>query len=226
MMSRRHFLKLCAFGGMAFTIPVRGSTWENSSGQWQKHFHFTCDDFLQAASQLQKFDIETRIKALRKLANSTPYENGGIPEDQSYATIILCRMLFAKKFLHEFRRPLIGSPQFIGGYKVPKHPDAVNAWVPSINAACALWNLEPITLVNDVPFLVVDGYLLAGHAESASHYLEYCLEHCDWSLVWYQQKSKAELNTAMQKLLASSNFKPPLTPPGKGGEKFLAEQIT
>ena len=47
-------------------------------------------------------------------------------------------------------------------------------------------------MVDGVPFLIATGYVLGGRAETASSYLEYCLEKCAWSDFRFKPKSDAE----------------------------------
>src|SRR5258707_376899 len=70
---------------------------------------------------------------------------------------VLCRMLFTKRGASEFRRPLIGGALFLG------------------TTDYADWSLEPIELVDGIPFLITQGYILAGVPEAAGSYLRYCM---------------------------------------------------
>lgn len=118
--------------------------------------------------------------------------------------IVLCRMLFAAKPKGEFRRPGLGGPAFPGGGN-PKD-----------------WPLEPIELVDGVPFLVVLGYTLGGSPEKVSSYLDYCLDNCDWTSERYQPKDKEAKEKALAKLLADKRWEEALK---KGEKEFLSSQI-
>src|SRR5688500_5892944 len=67
--------------------------------------------------------------------------------DDAGKAIVLCRMLFTAKPKGEFRHPMLGAPSFLGS------GDAKD------------WPMEPIELVDGVPFVVVYGYRLGGKPE-------------------------------------------------------------
>jgi hypothetical protein len=73
------------------------------------------------------------------------------------------------------------------------------------------WPLEPIELVDGVPFHIVCGYQLAGTPEPPAKYVEYCLQTCDWTPTRIKGKSTAEKRAALAKLLASPKWKAPLS---------------
>ncbi|MEQ1904781.1 MAG: M56 family metallopeptidase [Pirellulaceae bacterium] len=126
-------------------------------GDWlefDKNVRFDSRGYMQLASELLALDEPRRIEALRGLASA------GL-EGQ---TIALCKMLFEAKPGTEFRRPGLGKPHLVGTMTEMKD-----------------WPLEPITLVGDVPLLIVEGYTLAGLREPSIDYLQYCLANCDWT---------------------------------------------
>lgn len=97
--------------------------------------------------------------------------------------IVLCRMLFEAQPGQEFRRPFIGHADFITRDRN--------------------WPLEPITIVDEVPFVIVSGYGGGGLPESAAKYLDYCLKNCAWTTRRYQQDDKKSISTALDKLVKS-----------------------
>lgn len=109
-------------------------------------------------------------------------------------------MLFQAKPSGEFRRPRIGGPEFIDRGNIRD------------------WPLEPITLREGVPILVVTGYHLAGVAESPEKYLEYCLTQCDWSETVYAVKSKEQIKQIVEEFIASD-------PKFADHAKWLREQV-
>ena len=113
---------------------------------------------------------------------------------------ILCRMLFEKK--DDFRRPGLGGPMFVDGGKI------------------ADWPLEPITLVDRVPFVIVRGYVLGGRPESIKSYLQYCYDKCQWSERDYSQSDQDTLNAALGKLLADKKDQL-----GEYSTEFLSMQV-
>lgn len=138
---------------------------------WSRIDWYRADSYMRVASQLNSFDEAKRTRLLEKWS-----------KDYGHQVIILCRMLFKAKADGEFRRPMLGQPVFINA---PREGD---------------WPLEPIAIVDNVPFLVVQGYVLAGVAESANKYLEYCLQNCDWSNRDYTNFDQKSVTIAYRKL--------------------------
>jgi hypothetical protein len=154
--------------------------------------------YLREARRLQAMGKEAACQELGKAASRKPT----CEEDEQI--IILCRMLFAKRIASEFRGPMIGAPACLGG---TDYSD---------------WPLEPIEIMDGVPFLVVRGYMLGGDPEPASLYLRYCMTACDWNGMSYQERTPEELEGALTKILASPRWKRALD----GSERaFLTEQI-
>jgi hypothetical protein len=117
--------------------------------------------------------------------------------------IVLCRMLFTRRAVG-FRRPLIGAASFLGD---TDYPD---------------WPLEPIEIIDGVPFLMTQGTMLGGVPESAQSYLHWCMAHCDWNPVPYRPMSAQEGRDALAKLIGSGKWKRPLHPYEK---EFLSAQL-
>jgi hypothetical protein len=156
---------------------------------------YRVDPYIRAAARLQALGKDKAGDALLQLA-----KNG---EDDN-KVIVLCRMLFTRKAKGEFRRPLIGAAAFLGGTDY------------------ADWPLEPIELIDGVPFLITTGYALRGRAEPASSYVKYCLRNCDWSSERFRPKTQKEKQNALARLLASPKWGTPL---GDQDKAFLASQI-
>ena len=96
---------------------------------------FKVDPYLRAAAALQGMDKDKATETLLALARE---------EKDGKRVIVLCRMLFTSKAGGEFRRPALGAAAFLGG------------------TTYADWPLEPIELVDGVPFLITRGYALEG----------------------------------------------------------------
>ena len=128
---------------------------------------------LYAASFLQKLGEEKGGELLLEYAGTQKYDQ---------EIIILCRMLYVPESGEEFRRPMIGAAHFLAG------TDYVD------------WPLEPIEIVDGVPFLVVQGYSLGGQPELAEMYLEYCFDNCKWNPINYSIPGKQELQDAFEVL--------------------------
>ena len=154
---------------------------------------FRVDQYIEVAIVLQKEGKDKAIKMLEegKMNGQELGEDG---------LFVLCRMLFVAKKGAEFRRPAIGAPLSF-----------------KIEGGMQDWPLEPIALVDGVPFCVVMGYSLGGKAERASYYFKYCcLESCDWSGYQFKTKTLVEKQAALKKVLT-------LTAPRRsaGGLRFL-----
>jgi hypothetical protein len=156
---------------------------------------YRCDPYIRAAVRLQSLGREAALKALKELVRE---------EGEGKRAIILCRMLFAKRPGGEFRRPLLGGAVFLGG------------------TSYSDWPLEPIEVVDGVPFLIVKGYILLGHAESSERYLDYCIADCVWNRVPFESKTPAETAKALAKLIHAAKWKRPL----RDGERtYMADQV-
>jgi beta-lactamase regulating signal transducer with metallopeptidase domain len=136
-------------------------------GDWLEFkpgFRFDSIGYMRLADDLMALDEPRRAAALRAMANAKL-------EGQ---TIALCRMLFQAKPDSEFRRPGLGGPQFVGTGTEIKD-----------------WPLEPIALIGEVPLLIVEGYDLAGKAEPAKDYLQFCLANYAWTKRDFSEIEKA-----------------------------------
>jgi hypothetical protein len=158
---------------------------------------FRSEPYLRAAIRLQSLGREAATKAMAELARRQRSPGSG--------ATVLCRMLFAKKTGVEFRRPKFLAAVFLGGTDY------------------ADWPLEPIEVVDGVPFLIVHGYRsLSGPGESGAQYLAYCIANCDWAGFRYAPKTAAEKEKALDKLIRSPKWKQPLDDDGRD---FLSKQV-
>lgn len=147
---------------------------------------------LEVAAALQALPEETRVATLRAWAGG-PYDR--FSSYQAYPNDIvirLCRMLFQGRDGHPLRPPALGGPQFIG---FPR--SSMQDWAEARRA----FPDEPLHWVGDIPFLVVRGYMLAGHAEPAASYLDYCLAEGEWVTRRLGPVSDAQLRRALGELL-------------------------
>jgi hypothetical protein len=156
---------------------------------------YRADAYIVAAAMLQASGKNKASDTLLKLAKDREHD---------HQVIVLCRMLFVPKAKGEFRRPLIGAAHFLGGTDY------------------ADWPLEPIELVDGVPFLITQGYSLGGRAEPAESYLKYCMRNCDWNSAPFKPKTEHQRRQALDKLLASPKWKAQLGAPEKA---FLSSQV-
>jgi len=157
---------------------------------------YKVEPYIRSAVALQKMGFE---RACHEMMINTRRDKDC---EQLY---VLCRMLFNKRGASDFRRPWIGGAVFLGG---TDYSD---------------WPLEPIELVDGVPFIIIRGYSVHGALpEPPEAYLNYCITNCDWNTFRYHLKSRDELKEALNKLLISKKWKRPLE---RQELEILTEQI-
>lgn len=135
---------------------------------------FNSAAYLRLAIEIQSLGEQRAVASMRELAKR---------KDNS-KLIPLCRMLFVARQGRVFRAPWIGQP-----------------------AACprsdgAGWPLEPIAIVDGVPFLITIGYELGGFPEPGGAYLEYCVAECTWNPERFVLHSRQGIHDAYKHLLA------------------------
>jgi len=174
--------------------------------------HYKVDPYIQAAAALQAAGKEAAAEKLLALARSS---TGSAFENREKIPI-LCRMLFTPRPGADFERPALGGPQFLGSDTPFAHG--------TVNLIFRKWPLEPIELVDEVPFAVVTGYFYEGFWSSncIQSYVRYCMDKCEWSSVRFTTKTKQQKEIALQKLLASPKWQRPVEAWEK---KFLRKQI-
>lgn len=150
--------------------------------------------YLAVAASLQADGKDKAIQTLAKWARDEKY---------GYKVFVLCRMLFTAKPKGEFRRAAVGVHFFFGGTGDDD------------------WPLEPIELVEGIPFYLVVGGALGGKAEHPLMYLSYCTKNCDWSTEKYGPKTPEQIRKALDKLLVSPRWKEPLS---KEDKEILSAQ--
>ena len=173
---------------------------------------FKADLYLEAAIHLQALEPENAQEVLYSTASAkeTNIRTSFTFVNDHLVTITLCRMLFtAKDSLSEnskpeFRRARYGAPGFLGGTSLED------------------WPLEPIEIVDGVPFWITNGYTLGGFPEQGTSYLGYCIENCEWNNYRYSSQDSILKQAALEKLLASSKWKRELS---KYDQEFLSAQI-
>jgi hypothetical protein len=176
----------------AATLIAGSLNWAAYAGASAESCH-NVDWFIETAAELQSFGKEKACECLRARAADKN-------ENEREKTFVLCRMLFVAKPGGEFRRPLLGGPYFIGSVKIED------------------WPLEPIEIVDGIPFLVTYGYMLAGYPEPAPSYVEYCVRECDWSSERFTPRNSTEKRHALFKLFSKRLL-------SQSDKEFLASQI-
>jgi hypothetical protein len=127
--------------------------------------------YLRATVAFQRMGKDDACSTLHRIARGGKYEN---------QVILLCRILLSKnegepfepsRHGAEFLFGRLGNVGFLGG---TDHSD---------------WPLEPIELVDDVPFLIIGNCMYLGTPERAESYLEYYLENMSVALVTVERST-------------------------------------
>jgi hypothetical protein len=156
---------------------------------------FRSQPYIRAAVALQAMGRDQACEQMMALAKR---------DRDAEQVFVLCRMLFTGRRTSEFRRPKIGGAVFLA------------------DTSYADWPLEPIELVDGVPFVITSGYILIGEPELPEEYLDYCMVNCEWGTLRYRERGSAEMHAALAKLLNSSKWHRPLKDQERGR---LTEQI-
>ena len=151
--------------------------------------------YLETVAALEALPQKEALGLLRKWADSNKY---------NLHIIIICRMLFTPKIGQELRRPRIGGAMSYIGANSSKITgtklEEILFSAPIQEPKCPL---DPIVLVDNIPFLVAGPYISSGPApESASSYLSYCINNAVWGERRFHPASKEEMEVALNKLLA------------------------
>ncbi len=149
------------------------SPWSSTETNGSKKFK--SKPYHLAAIELQKLSEEKREATLKELAKP----RSGYQEQ----VFVLCRMLYVAKDGGSMRRAGLGLPTVIGSVDYRKLKN------------------DPIKIVDGIPFLVVNGYLLGGRPETAEKYLSYCISNCKWTDFRYAMGMAGEYERAAQKLI-------------------------
>lgn len=123
-------------------------------------------------------------------------------------------MLFKSRAGSDFVAPFLGNPSYVGTLQPISYYGTMSK----------KWPLEPIELVDGVPFAVVHGYIYQGIWDpgQCESYVRYCMTNCDWSNTRFTTVDKGQKEAALQKLLSSPKWERPLN---EWEKAFLAKQI-
>jgi hypothetical protein len=160
---------------------------------------YKVDPYIEVAAELEGLGRELASSALLRAATN----NSG-PQILGYQVYVLCRMVFTNKPAGQFRRPGIGAATFIG------------------DTSYSDWPLEPIELVDGIPFVVVNRLQLSGQMEPADAYVRYCMSTCTWSSTKSSAKARGQKDAALAKFVASAKWRTPLA---KSDRDYLAAQL-
>jgi len=174
--------------------------------------NYKVDPYIRAAQRLQSMGQQAATQQLIELAKLAAISNTKSTANEQ-RTAILCRMLFTARQASTFKRAgFLGGARFFGEeYVVESH-------------SYSKWPLEPIELVDGIPFLVAYTYGYEGiwDPHGAESYVRYCTTNCNWSSFQYTAKSDAQKKQALTKLIASPKWLRPLE---AWEQESLREQI-
>jgi hypothetical protein len=159
---------------------------------------YRVDPYISAAQRLQAMGQVAACNKLLALSHSDDPD-----DDDGEKVVVLCRMLFTNRLGSDFRHAWIGRPIFLDatGYSD--------------------WPLEPIEIVDGIPFSICTGYAIFATPEPPEDYVRYCMTNCDWSSIRFEPKTKKQKQEALAKLLASPKWH---TTIGKSPPDYLAAQ--
>ena len=158
---------------------------------------YRVDPYIRAARCLQAMGQPAASVKLLAVSYTADF-------DDAEKIAVLCQMLFVQRHGLNLRRPMLGGASFIGG------------------TAYSDWPLEPIEIVDGVPFDIVWGYSNFGAPPQPREFIRYCLANCDWSKTRFAPKTELQKKAALAKLIASSKWRKTLE---KSDRDFFAAQI-
>jgi len=168
---------------------------------------YKVDRYLRAAIELQALDKSLAYKTLNSFLKEHSDSQSKVPGKMIVdinGVAPLCRMVFTKRQGADFRRPRYGNTRF----------------------TCATsddWSLEPIEIVDGVPFHLTFVRTINGYPpEHPLDYVSYCIENCDWNSFRFEMKSDAQKQEALSKFLDLPKIKGGITDWCK---KIYSEQI-
>ena len=143
----------------------------------------------EAANHYIAMGEDRAVKELKLLEDSTYTEmlRGGA--DPNTRISWLCRILFRGKPGHSIRPPAYGALTFLP-------PDMIGEQ----------WPLYPVAESKGVYFVLSEGYLLAGVAEKASEYVDYCRKHGSFRKTKVKVPTRSEATRALEALTHSGNW--------------------
>ena len=199
---------------------------------------YKVDPYIEAAKKLQALGKEAAIEQLIKLSRSPLVEaekrmeaGGGEKAEKEYDDLIrssksdtlderwkiaiLCRMLFVSRPGADFENPGLGGTIVLGD-----HPKISS----SADSVFKKWPLEPIEIVDGIPFVVVEGLVYEGSLDpwGTELYVRYCATNCNWSPTQFTPKTKEEKDAALHKLISSPKWQRPL---GRRERDYLRKQL-
>ncbi|MEI6783588.1 MAG: hypothetical protein WCQ21_22075 [Verrucomicrobiota bacterium] len=158
---------------------------------------YRADPYIELAAELQTSGRDSACAALLRVGtNANPI--------QGFPVYVLCRMVFTNRPTGDFYRPSLGAVSFLG------------------DTADSDWPLEPIELIDGIPFVVTTRYMIQGQIELPAAYVRYCMNSCAWSSAKFTPRTKGQKKAALAKLLASKKWRTPLS---QGERDYLADQL-
>ncbi len=146
---------------------------------------FNPNELMTYANDFVALKSDEQESALRRMAASSS------GPEHSLRVFLICRVLFTKE---KGKLPL--RPMRLGGSEVP-----INKVHPTD------WPLFPLALMDDIPFLLTQGYVLAGITEDPVDYVDYCFKNAQIRTTNFRAKEADGVKTAALRLTEEARFK-------------------
>ncbi|MDR3459277.1 MAG: hypothetical protein P4N60_17750 [Verrucomicrobiae bacterium] len=162
---------------------------------------YRVDPYLKTAERLQAMGQAAACDKLLQLALASDVQRW---HDDAQKISVLCRMLFVKQRGGNLDGPALGLPMWINGTSIKD------------------WPLEPIEIVDGVPFAITYQWQAYGAPTRPNQYLLYCMANCEWSDYKFTPKTEQQKKEAMAKIIVSPKWSVPLN---KSEKDFFASQL-
>ncbi|GAA5496410.1 hypothetical protein Rhal01_02593 [Rubritalea halochordaticola] len=154
-----------------------------------KKKEYNCATIAKAANYYISLGEEQAVKELKQLENNEPdLSIDGFSNNTRIGWV--CRIVFQPSKNEPLRPPAYG------GLHLPRHTMPLKRWPH-----------YPLAESDGVYFVLADGYILAGVAERASAYIDYCRRHGKFRKDKVKVPTRAEATTALQSLIQSKRWK-------------------
>jgi hypothetical protein len=157
---------------------------------------FKSDRFLEVGEHLQFLGKKEACECLAELGSTS---------EDVITIVIFCRMLFHPPEKRPMPELTVGDPRFLGRTN-KEH-----------------WPLEPIEIIDGVPFLIVRSYITGTfRVDAGKRYVDWYVEHWHWRESKYSKKSEKQKEVALEKLISKTRWVEPLSSYERA---FLVDQI-
>ena len=144
---------------------------------------------LQCANRLIVSGEKAVVERLSYAART--YDQGGQQQSElDLKVALLCKLIYTSDHKPPLRPPAFGAPTNLPYHSMP----------------ITKWPYFPLAMSNEVPFLLISGYELAGHPEGVYDYLLYCKENGIFRTTLFKIPSDQDVKQALQGLIRSERW--------------------